>query len=160
MLHRWINALRRNHGLEHATVAVLTQRFGLSRLAGRASSDGFFILADVDPQDLDASAREALRLMQGGHHGLAVSPMCGTNLAVTGMLTATAAAAVLSTGTTRQRLPNAFLAATLATVASPLVGRWIQRHLTTRGDVDRVEIVGTKRIAGPLKKVQTRGAAY
>ena len=44
MIQGWIDAIRRNHGLEHATVAVMIARHGPSRLAGRASSDGFFSL--------------------------------------------------------------------------------------------------------------------
>ena len=40
MLRGWIDAIRRNHALEHATVAVLLARHGPMRLAGRASADG------------------------------------------------------------------------------------------------------------------------
>ena len=48
MVRRWLDAVRRNHALEHATVAVLLARRGPMRLAGRASGDGFFILGDID----------------------------------------------------------------------------------------------------------------
>ncbi len=157
-LQRWWDAVRRNHGLEHATVAVLIDRHGPSRMAGRASRDGFFILGEVDPSELESCAREALQRMQSGQGDLAVSPLCGTNLVVHGALSACAAAAVLSRGSTSSQLPNAILAVIGATLIAPVVGRWVQRSLTTRSDLRDVEIVGVRAIVGPLKKVQTRGA--
>mgnify|MGYP001627663323 CR=1 FL=1 len=86
----WIADVRRNHGLEHATVSVLFARRGPQRLAGRASGNGFFIIGDVDPVLLRSCADEALLRLQRGESGLAVSPMCGTNLVVTGTLCARA----------------------------------------------------------------------
>ena len=52
MIQRWIDAIRRNHGLEHATVAVMIARHGPRMLAGRASSDGFYILGGVDDGEI------------------------------------------------------------------------------------------------------------
>ena len=158
MFEDWLHAVRRNHGLEHATVSVLLSRHGASRMAARATSDGFFVISEHDPEDLTACAREALRRMQAGQRSLAVSPMCGTNLAVTGMLTAAATAAAIRRGPLSRRLPNAVVAAMIAALASPVVGRLLQRHVTTQSDVDGMQVVGTRRVIGPLKKVQTSGA--
>ena len=107
----WLQAIRRNHGVEHATVSVLFARVGPRRIAGRAAADGFFILGSVDEALLLSCAREALERMRAGEADLAVSPFCGTNIVVTAALTTLAAARALSrpsTRSTRDRLGDAF----------------------------------------------------
>lgn len=158
MLRSWANAVRRNHALEHATVAVLLARHGPTRLAGRASGDGFFLLGDIDADELVDCAREALRRLQAGQATLAVSPLCGTNIAVAGVLAAGAATAVLATGALRERFANAFVAAMLGVIVAQPVGRLVQQHFTTSPDLRGVEIVGLRTVAGRLRKVHTRTA--
>jgi hypothetical protein len=159
VIRGWLDAIRRNHALEHATVAVLLARRGPTRLAGRASLDGFVIIGDVDPDDLEESAREALRRLQAGQSGLAVSPLCGTNIAVTAGLAALGATLFLAGGRAKQRLPNAFMAAMLGAVAGQPVGRLVQRHVTTLADHADIEVVGTRSLFGKLHKVETRSTA-
>ena len=159
MFARWINATRRNHGLEHATVAVLFERSGPQRIAGRASGDGFFILGKLDAGVLDECAHEALRRMQQGQPELAVSPLCGTNIAVTGFFTAAAALLAKRRADAAGRHDGFFNAATwamLAVVLAQPAGRWLQKFVTTRGDVEALEIVGTKTFFPGVKKVFTR----
>ena len=157
MIQRWLDAVRRNHALEHATVAVLLARHGPQRLAGRASRDGFFIFGEVGDDELADCAHEALERLQRGEASLAVSPLCGTNIAVAGLLAAGAAAAVLSRD--RARFGNAFTAAMIGVILSQPLGRLVQKHVTTRPDLEGVEIVGTRRVKGKLKKVHTRAVA-
>lgn len=156
MIRRWLDSVRRNHALEHATVAVLLARHGPRRLAGRATKNGFFFVGDVPSEELEASAHEALRRLQRGEAGLAVSPLCGTNLAVAGLLAAGAATATLARG--RGRFGNAFTAAMFGVFFAQPLGRLAQQHLTTRADLEGVEIVGLKRLPGGLRKLQTRAA--
>jgi hypothetical protein len=156
MLKRWVDAVRRNHALEHATVAIFLARHGATRLAGRASGDGFFILGDVPDEALQRSAEEALRRLQAGEAGLAVSPLCGTNIAISGLLAATAATAVLSTGPARSRFGNAVTAAMLAVIAAQPLGRIVQRYVTTRADLDHVELVGIQTLLPGVRKVRTQ----
>jgi hypothetical protein len=156
MLRRWADAVRRNHALEHATVAVLLARHGPRRLAGRASVDGFLILGDVDSEELTSCAQEALQRLKSGQSSLAVSPLCGTNIAVAGFVAATAATAVLSTGKATSRFPNAFMAAMIGVVVAQPLARLVQQHITTRPDLDAVEVVDTRTIVGSLRKVRTR----
>jgi len=159
MLRSWIDATRRNHGLEHATVAVLFERQGQQRIAGRASGDGFFILGKLDAHVLDECAHEALRRMQQGQPELAVSPLCGTNIAVTGFFTATAALLAKRRADAAGRRDGFFNAATwamLAVVLAQPAGRLLQQFVTTRGDVENLEIVGTKEFFPGVKKVFTR----
>ncbi len=154
----WLDAIRRNHALEHATVAVLMARHGPTRLAGRASSDGFFILSDLDSDELGSCAGEALERLQRGEAFLAISPLCGTNIAVTGLLAAAAATGVLASGSRRDRFPNAFTAAMLGVLAAQPLGRIVQKHITTLPDLQGIEITGTRPVFGRLKKVHTRPA--
>lgn len=158
-VRRWLDDVRRNHGLEHATVAVLFGRRGPQRLAGRASGDGFFMLGRIEPELLRSCAEEALRRMQRGEASLAVSPMCGTNLAVTGALTAGATMLSLWRNqgrSLRDRFGGAFAFATMAAVAAQPLGRVVQERITTRADVDQLEVVDVRVYAPGVAKVLTR----
>ena len=162
ILQRWANAIRRNHGLEHATVAVLFARHGPRRLAGRATKDGFFILGgDIDAAELLSCAREALERLQRGEAALAVSPMCGTNIAVTGALTAAATMAALRNGQRRSfldRFANASTFAMFAVVLAQPAGALLQRLVTTRPDLDGVTIEGIRTLLPGVRKITTRAA--
>ncbi len=59
MLKRTLNAVRRNHALEHATIAVMMNKQGPMRVVGRASPDGFFVWANVTTERLREFATEA-----------------------------------------------------------------------------------------------------
>ena len=155
-IQRYVKAVRRNHALEHATVAVLLARHGPTRLAGRASVDGFVIFGDVDTDELHASALEALRRLQSGQASLAVTPLCGTNIAVAAFAAAATAAIVLGSG--RGRFANAFVAAMFAVIGTQPLGLLLQQHVTTSADLVPVSVVGTQWMAGLMRKVQTSGA--
>ena len=101
-----IGTVRRNHGLEHATIAVLLRRIGRDiRTVGRATRDGYYLYADVPTELLEECADEALRRLKAGEGHLAVSSFCGTNLAVAGALTA--GASLVTIGRSARRRPPA-----------------------------------------------------
>lgn len=153
-----IDAIRRNHALEHGTVSILLGRLGPGlRLVGRAVPDGFYIYGRVPTEELATCAREALARFQRGEATLALTPLCGTNIAVAGVLSALGTALVLGRRPDATRLPNAFSAAMLGILLAQPVGRLIQQYATTRADLDGMEIVGVRRGAGGwIHKVQTR----
>ena len=160
MLGRIFGAIRRNHALEHATVSILMGRLGPdTRLVGRATPTGFYVYGDLPTDKLEESAREGLARLQHGEERLAVSPLCGTNLAVAGIMAGLAS--LLSAGGSRsrwERLPMALLASMLAVIAAQPMGRWLQKRLTTDPDLSDVEIVGVRRADGglsPYHKVET-----
>jgi hypothetical protein len=140
---RWINALRRNHALEHATAAILAPKLKPGgRLLGRAVSGGFYVYADVPAETVSQAAHEALSRLKSGEHGLAVSPFCGTNL-VTAAVLAGMAYTILTGGNRRRiSLPTTALASLAAILAAQPLGRLAQRYLTTSTDVSRTEIEG------------------
>ena len=161
-VRRWLDDVRRNHALEHATVAILFGRRGPQRLAGRASGNGFFILGNVDPALLQSCADEALTRLQRGEANLAVSPMCGTNLAVTGAVCASFTMVSLARNRkrgVRQKWGDAVSASTMGALAAQPLGRIVQEKITTRPDLDRTEITHIRQFLPWLTKVYTRRVA-
>ena len=159
LVRNWLEDVRRNHGLEHATVAVLFARRGPQRLAGRASGNGFFIVGKVDAGILESCAQEALKRLKGGESGLVVSPMCGTNLVVTGGVCAVATMVSLTLSRekkTQQRLGDAISASTIGALASQPLGRLVQERITTLADHGDTEIVNVRQFTPWLLKVYTR----
>lgn len=150
--------IQRNHALEHGTVTILLTRRGpVRRLVGRAVPDGFYIYGNVPGGELLACAREALARFQQGERDLALTHLCGTNIAVAGLLSATGAAVALGKQTSLARIPNAVSLATLGVTLSQPVGRWVQERLTTRADLENMEIVGMREgVGGRVHKVVTR----
>ncbi|HEU4758506.1 MAG TPA: DUF6391 domain-containing protein [Dehalococcoidia bacterium] len=160
MIKRIINAIRRNHGLEHATIAVLLSRHGPhTRVVGRAATDGFYVYGDVPTERLREFAHEGLARLQRGESHLAVSPLCGTNLAVAGLLAGFASyLAVASRNNRLEGLPSALMAAMVAVLAAQPLGRLVQKHFTTSAELQGVRIVSVepmgRRLTG-LHKVRT-----
>jgi len=160
MLRKTIESVRRNHALEHATVAVLMGRLGPGvRMVGRATSNGFYIYGDVPTDRLEESAAEGLARLKRGEAGLAVSPLCGTNLAVAGLLAGASSLLALGNRSRLERLPNVLLSAMVAVLAAQPLGRLVQRHITTSPDLADMEIVGIRQGehgAARYHKVETR----
>ncbi len=130
--------LRRNHGVEHATLHVLGGRYPGRPMAGYSDPGGFWIVGDLEIEDIASAVKEALSRLGNGEEILAVHPNCGTNLAVSAALAGSAAAlSMLGVGPRRRdrlvRLPLAALLVGLALwIARPL-GLLIQARLTTSG---------------------------
>ncbi len=142
MLKRVINAVRRNHALEHATISILLSRHGPhTRVLGRAAPDGFYIYGDIPTETLREFAQEGLARLQRGESHLAVSPLCGTNLAVAGVLAGIASLFAMGGRARLQGVPGAIMAAMLAVIAAQPLGRLVQKHLTTSPELDGVRIV-------------------
>ncbi len=163
MLGRMVGTVRRNHALEHATITVMLRKIGHDvRMVGRATGDGYFLYANVPTALLEESTNEALARLKSGEGHLAITPLCGTNIAVAGALTALASTLALGRGPRRaEKLPNAMLASMIAVVVAQPVGRLVQRYLTTSPDLGDTEIIGIKqggRGGTAFHKVLTRRA--
>lgn len=81
-----ISRIRRNHGLEHASLNILNQRFPDRTLAGYSSPSGFFVLGDLATEDLREAVMQALTRLQTGERHLAIHPNCGTNYVASGFV--------------------------------------------------------------------------
>ncbi len=155
MLKRIINAVRRNHALEHATVSVLLKRHGReTQIVGRAVADGFYIYGDVSTEKLEEFAQEGLVRLQRGESHLAVSPHCGTNLAVAGLLAGFASYLALSyRKNSVEALPNTLAAALLAVLVAKPLGNLAQKHFTTLADHEGIRIVSVERLGRGLASI-------
>ncbi len=140
-----ISRIRRNHGLEHATIHILSKRFPGTPLAGHSDAGGFWLLGDVSSEDVTAAVQQVLQRMQAGERSLAVHPNCGTNFVTTGTLAGLSAALTMFSSGRRtrdklERLPLAMTVATLALILSQPLGYFLQERVTTSGDPGDMEI--------------------
>lgn len=160
MLKKVIDTVRRNHALEHATITLMLARQGPMRVVGRAGTDGFYIWANVTTDKLREFADEALERLQRGEANLAVTPLCGTNIAVAGILAGAGAyVAARSKKTGIDGLSRAITAAMVALVAAQPIGRLVQKNYTTSPDLRGVRIVSVEEVNSSLHKVRTAPAA-
>lgn len=141
-----ISRIRRNHGLEHATLHVLSQRYRGKRIGGRSGPDGFWLMGEVPTEGARDAVHEALSRLRNGEPGLAVHPNCGTNFAVAGILAALASyVGMWRVGPRKrdklERLPLVATLATLAIIVARPFGRSVQREITTSGNPGNLEIV-------------------
>lgn len=144
----FIRQTRRNHGLEHATIHILSSRVSNLRMAGRSDATGFVLLGEAKTEQIEAAAHEALRRMKKGEHELAVHPNCGTNLVTTALMVSGAAllgATGAAKGKLWDRLPSVFILVMLSLFFAPSVGTELQRTITTNGEPGDLEIVSIKR---------------
>jgi hypothetical protein len=146
----YIKRIRRNHGLEHATIHMLNRQNFI--LSGRASSAGYIVMGDVPSDKLEAAAHDALARLKRGQTDLAIHPNCGTNLVTTGLMT-TSIAAMGFMGTNRrsawERFPLIMLVMMGAALYSLPVGMSVQKYITTTGEMGNLEII-------TIKKSETR----
>lgn len=144
-----VGRTRRNHGLEHATVHVLSARYPGITVIGRSTPNCFYIYGELTAEQVHSAATEALARLIAGESHLTIHPGCGTNLVASGMLAGTAAFAAMNVGRRRSRweaLPTVILAATLALLLAQPIGPLLQQRITTSADVAGAEIVSVQRV--------------
>ena len=138
--------IRRNHGLEHASIHVLSRRHPGVRLAGHSDSRGFWLFGELNTEQARAGVEEALARLQGGERHLAIHPNCGTNLVTSGLAAGVAGAVAMAGSGPRSRdklgrLPLAGLLATAALLLARPLGTRLQQYVTTSGDPGDLEIL-------------------
>ena len=146
-----ISRMRRNHGLEHATIHILSKKYPNVHLGGLSTPFGFTIFGDVPTEEVAEAAIQALKSLRAGQADLAMHPNCGTNFAISGLMAGSAAwLGMLGSGKRfkdkLERLPLMVLLATIALILTRPLGPLVQRHITTTGDpqgleLDRVETI-------------------
>lgn len=155
VLEKFINRgafsrVRRNHALEHATLAVLTEKNPRLRMAGYSDPKGFWLAGEIETEKVEEAVQQALQRMRGGEHDLAVHPHCGTNLVTTGFLAgALGWLAMLNSGRTyrerMERLPLVISLVTLGMMVAQPLGPKVQEHVTTSADMSGMEVVRIER---------------
>lgn len=164
MLNTTISRTRRNHGLEHATIHVLTEKYNNFSAQGNSTHRGFYlnIYGDLPEGAVEKAVHEAHRRMKGGEHDLAVHPNCGTVLLTTATMAALSAQAVFGLEQFRQKkpgfspsvlfnaLPTAILAVVVSLILSRPLGIHLQARYTTEGDLGNLEIERIQKIRPSL----------
>lgn len=156
--------IRRNHGLEHASIHVLTEKDPGRAIAGHSDSHGFWLFGNLSLEETRAAVEDALQRLRAGEHQLAVHPNCGTNLVVSGAAAGIfGALSMTGAGSKRtallERLPLAILLSTLALVAARPLGMRLQEKITTSGDPGHLEILEIRQSRSGnliLHRVETR----
>jgi hypothetical protein len=150
-----IRRIRRNHGLEHATIHVLSRKVKNLSMAGRSTVAGFYLYGNVSTKEVEDAVTEALNRMRGGEHGLAIHPNCGTGLVTAGVLTSLATLA----GTTGMkhgfleriaRLPTIIMLSTMSLIMAQPLGLALQQHFTTLGEPGEMEVINISRHEFPV----------
>ena len=160
-----ISRVRRNHGLEHATLHVLAQRFPGVPIAGHSTASGFRLLGELSTEAVQSAVEEALRRMQAGEAKLAIHPNCGTNFVTAGIFSGLAGAAAMFRVGSRprdklERLPVAIVMATLALFVAYPLGLKLQEKVTTSGAPGTLQvekIIKTRRGALTVHQILTQG---
>src|SRR5512136_2486695 len=140
-----VSRIRRNHGLEHATLTLLSQRFPNRPLAGYSCPAGFIILGDVATEEVREAVDQALTRLKNGERALAVHPNCGTNYIVSGFIAG--GLAWLGMMGARKglgkvgRLPLVISLAVLGLMISQPLGPKIQERITTSADPQGMSVV-------------------
>lgn len=153
-----VRRTRRNHGLEHATIHVLTQHHKGFSAQGNSTPNGFHlnIYGDVAAADVAAAVDEAHQRLKAGERHLAVHPNCGTVLVTTAALTTLAAQTMLAVEQRREpkgksplsllfnALPGAMVAVLAALVVSRPLGMQFQARYTVDGELGDLEVVSVR----------------
>ncbi|MCP4424110.1 MAG: hypothetical protein GY803_06440 [Chloroflexi bacterium] len=162
MLTQLISRVRRNHGLEHATIHMLSAKHKGFSAQGHSDHRGFHLNVyggNIAEQDVVNAVEEAFRRMKAGEHHLAVHPNCGTVLLTTATMATVAAQATLGLEQKRQRsdkmnwnvvangLPTAVLAVVAALIMSRPLGIHLQAKYTTEGDLGDMQIKSIRKIS-------------
>jgi hypothetical protein len=147
-----VSAVRRNHAIEHATIAVLFERRRRTvGVLGRSDAGGFTVHGPFSADEVASAADEAVRRLRDGESHLAVTHLCGTNLAVTAILAGSAA--LFAAGSNRREGWSRALSAALgATLVSGRVGLAVQRYVTTNAAIGRTRVSRVREVG------RTRGA--
>jgi len=150
---------RRNHALEHATLHMLARTYRIP-MAGHSNPTGFFLLGDLQLEDIATAATEAMSRLKAGESGLAVHPGCGTNLVVAAVLPATFAWAPLrGARVARWRLlliPLALTFAVFGYLLSRPLGPWLQKYITTEADLGDMQITDILFVRKGVHRVITK----
>ncbi len=145
-----VHAIRRNHALEHASLQVLAANKGNRNLAGYSDWRGYWVLGEVDTEDLLSASQEALTRLKAGESRLAIHPNCGTNFAVSGILAGSAAwLAMAGSGNgwkkKLEHFPLVITLVTLVLILSQPLGPKVQSRVTTCPTPGTLQIVSIQK---------------
>jgi hypothetical protein len=142
--------IRRNHGLEHATLNILAASQPRLSYAGHSDAGGFWILGEINTEDLVGAAELALEKLSAGQENLAIHNNCGTNILVSGFSAGLAGAAGLigvgdRTRDKLERIPVITALSVIALMLSKPMGPVVQKLITTSGKPGSLKITSIRK---------------
>ena len=146
----YIRRTRRNHGLEHATIHMLSALPHPVLLSGRSDASGFVLIGEADTTQVEQAVATALARLRGGEHKLAIHPNCGTAFLTAGFMV-TGAAWLGSLGVRRgvrdyaDRLPFVLMLSVAGLIAAQPLGLKLQEQITTLGDPGDLQVLNVRR---------------
>lgn len=134
-----VSLVRRNHGLEHATLNLLGELYPKQSFAGYSDTKGFWIVGDISTDVLFSVVNQALDRLRSGERSLAIHANCGTNFVTAGVVAGTAAwLYTLGRANTFQkkvtRWSTLVMLITGSLIAARPLGPKVQEKITTSGD--------------------------
>ena len=137
---------RKNHALEHTTINLLESASPGRSYSGYSIPTGFWILGHSDIQKVQETVDLALAKLRNGQKNLAIHPSCGTNLMMSGLLTAIGALVALR-GTKKEserisRLSSLVLVSGAMLQLSKPLGPWVQANITVDPDMTGMAVTG------------------
>ncbi len=157
---KFISRVRRNHGLEHASIHVLSEKHKNFSAQGNSDHRGFHlnIYGNISETEVSDAVYEAFKRMKNGEHQLAVHPNCGTVLLTTATMATTAA--LLPFGIEQKRrgdtkldwmtlanvLPTAILAVVATLIISRPIGVQLQAKYTVEGNLRDMVLISVRKI--------------
>jgi hypothetical protein len=148
-INELINSIKRNHGLEHATIHLLSKKFPERSFVGHSNTGGFWIKGNVSLDEFTETMNEALHRLKSGEHSLSVHPNCGTNLLASGFAAALGSwIAVIGVGKKTkdkiERFPMMIVLSVIGLMVSIPLGPYLQRKYTTTGEMGNLEVLEIK----------------
>jgi hypothetical protein len=137
--------VRRNHGLEHATMNVLAAKHTRASLAGHSDLSGFWLVGEVSTEEVAEAVFQALARLKEGEHELAIHANCGTNFVAVGLVAGIAAwLGMVGVGSgfrkKLERLPMVISLTTLAMIFAQPLGPILQERVTTSGEPGELQV--------------------
>lgn len=140
-----VSLVRRNHGLEHATLNLLAKEYPSRPFAGHSDHKGFWVIGDISTDKLLETVQEALKRMNAGEKKLAIHANCGTNYVTAGVVAGTLAwlTTLGNRNSFKKKLDNWPLMITIITgslIAAQPLGPKVQARLSTSGEPGNLKV--------------------
>ena len=157
-----VSMIRRNHGLEHATINLLSQKYPTRSFAGHSDNKGFWIVGEISTDELAEIIQQALARMIAGEHKLAIHANCGTNAVTTGVVAGSFAwlATLKNANTFKKKIDRwswIVLLVTGAVIIAQPLGPIVQEKITTSGYPEGLRVVQITRYE---REVENRPAVH
>jgi len=156
MVSNWLTSVRKNHAVEHATIAILGRNLDkYGQFGGSSNGNGYYIFGPATKENILEASTEAINRLSLGEHHLAISPFCGTNFLLGGAIATLTAGAILGKKNRLAKIPEAIGLSVLGVVGAFRLGSIAQRKWTTMAEIGNLTIASIEEINEGLHRINT-----